>query len=178
MKDQLRRTIIIFIVVLFVVTSLGVGVWGFWAATHPQQPESSQKPDSQACSINSVVGQTATKPEAFKPPVDVTSLAISEIEPGTGQQLKTGDCVIAKYHGTLAADGKEFDGNFEKPLALQFQLGTGQVIPGWDQGLIGMRLGGTRRLVIPSELAYGPQAQGSIPANADLVFVVKVIEVK
>lgn len=178
MKERMRRAFIIFIVILFAVTSLGVGIWGFWAATHPQQPDNSQNADSQACPISSVPGEAASKPEAFKPPADITSLAINDLEAGSGQKLKPGDCITVKYLGTLAADGKEFDGNFDKPLALQFPLGKGQVITGWDQGLIGMKVGGTRRLVIPSELAYGNQAQGPIPANADLVFVVKVIEAK
>ncbi len=58
-----------------------------------------------------------------------------------------------------------FDENFTKKTLFQFQLGQGQVIPGWDQGLEGMKVGGTRRLVIPSNLAYGAEAPGSIPAN-------------
>ena len=70
-----------------------------------------------------------------------------------------------KYYGTLASDGTMFDENFTKKTLFQFQLGQGQVIPGWDQGLVGMKVGETRRLVIPSSLAYGPQAQGSIPAK-------------
>ena len=74
--------------------------------------------------------------------------------------------------------GDEFDENFTTDGGLVFKVGTGNVIPGWDQGVPGMKVGGTRRLVIPSDLAYGENGSGSIPANADLVFVVKVLEIK
>jgi peptidylprolyl isomerase len=83
-----------------------------------------------------------------------------------------------KYYGTLASSGKVFDENYDKSTALQLQLGKGQVIPGWDQGLVGMKAGGVRRLVIPAELAYGATGQGDIPANATLVFLVKLVAIK
>jgi FKBP-type peptidyl-prolyl cis-trans isomerase len=85
--------------------------------------------------------------------------------------------VQVKYFGTLAKDGTVFDENFDKPTAIHFILGQGQVIQGWDQGLVGVKIGSTVRLVLPSELAYGSQAAGSIPANSDLVFVTKVLGV-
>ena len=83
-----------------------------------------------------------------------------------------------KYYGTLAADGTLFDENFTKDTAFTFALGSGQVIQGWDKGLEGVKVGGTRRLVIPSNLAYGEAGQGAIPANADLVFVVKLLRIQ
>lgn len=116
-------------------------------------------------------------PDTFKPEGDVTKLETTDTDPGTGATLKSGDCVQVKYYGTLAKDGTVFDENFDKPTGFQFPLGGGQVIQGWDQGLVGAKVGGTRRVVIPSELAYGDQATGSIPANSDLVFIVKVLGV-
>jgi FKBP-type peptidyl-prolyl cis-trans isomerase len=83
-----------------------------------------------------------------------------------------------KYYGTLASSGTVFDQNFDKPLALQFTLGKGDVIKGWDEGLVGIKTGGTRRIVIPADKGYGAQAAGSIPANSDLVFVVKLESIK
>jgi FKBP-type peptidyl-prolyl cis-trans isomerase len=83
-----------------------------------------------------------------------------------------------KYQGNLASDGTVFDENYTKSQALQFSLGAGQVITGWDQGLVGMQVGGTRRLVIPSDLGYGAGGSGAIPANATLVFTVKLLEIK
>ena len=83
-----------------------------------------------------------------------------------------------KYYGTLASDGTLFDENYTKDTSFSFKLGAGQVIQGWDKGLLGMKVGGERRLVIPSELAYGESGQGAIPANADLVFVVKLLRIQ
>lgn len=179
MGDSLRRGFIIFMVVLFLVTSLGIGVWGFIEATRQDNSAKNPTDDSTACAFESVPGaETLPVPEPFKPGKDVTALEISDIEVGSGAEAKSGSCVTTKYHGTLASDGTKFDGDFDQPEAIKFPLGKGSVIAGWDQGLVGMRVGGTRRLVIPSEMAYGPQAQGAIPANADLVFVVKLLAVE
>ncbi len=125
-----------------------------------------------------VTNETLPAPEVYKPDGKVTTLQSTDIEAGSGEAAKTGDCLQMKYYGTLASDGTMFDENFTKKTLFQFQLGQGQVIPGWDQGLVGMKVGETRRLVIPSSLAYGPQAQGSIPADSDLVFVVKLVAIK
>lgn len=125
----------------------------------------------------SIAAAALPLPEAFKPDGAVKSLDKTDLEAGTGATLKSGDCVQVKYYGTLAKDGAVFDENFDKPTGFQFQLGKGQVIQGWDQGLAGAKVGATRRLVIPASLGYGAQAAGSIPANSDLVFVVKILKV-
>ncbi len=117
-------------------------------------------------------------PEVFKPEGDVTELQSTDLTPGTGEAAKAGDTLVMKYYGTLAADGTLFDENFTKDTAFTFALGSGQVIQGWDKGLEGVKVGGTRRLVIPSNLAYGEAGQGAIPANADLVFVVKLLRIQ
>ena len=116
-------------------------------------------------------------PETFKPAGDVKTLESTDLEAGTGATVKAGDCLQVKYYGTLAKDGTVFDENFDKPTGFQFPLGGGSVIQGWDKGLVGAKVGATRRLVIPSDLAYGNQANSSIPANSDLVFVVKILGV-
>jgi peptidylprolyl isomerase len=136
-----------------------------------------QTQNSNCQSSASVSAAALPLPEAFKPEGDVTKLETTDLDAGSGATLKQGDCVQVKYYGTLAKDGTVFDENFDKPTGFQFPLGGGQVIPGWDQGLVGAKVGATRRLVIPSELAYRDQAAGSIPANSDLVFVVKVLGV-
>lgn len=125
----------------------------------------------------SIAADSLAVPEIFKPEGDVKVLEATDLEAGTGAKLKSGDCVQVKYYGTLAKDGTVFDENFDKPTGFQFQLGKGNVIPGWDQGLVGAKVGTTLRLVIPSDLAYGDQSNGSIPANSDLVFVVKILKV-
>ncbi len=135
--------------------------------------------DAETCAIDSLSGQpTLPAPEVFKPSGDVTALATTDIEVGTGDTVKAGDCLVVKYYGTLATSGEKFDENFTTDGGLIFKIGAGSVIPGWDQGVPGMKVGGVRRLVLPSDLAYGESGSGAIPANADLVFVVKVLEIK
>lgn len=118
-------------------------------------------------------------PTAYLPTEPVTSLQQTDLTVGSGQAAKDGDCLVVKYYGTLASNGKEFDQDFTETSGFAFQLGKGQVIAGWDQGLVGMKVGGTRRLVIPASLAYGSQSPSSaIPANSDLVFVVKLLRIQ
>ena len=142
--------------------------------TTPQQTATAQ------CDINTpVTAAILPAPAVYKSTGSVSSLTTTDLENGTGATSKNGDCLVMKYQGSLATDGTVFDQDYSKPQALQFTLGAGEVIKGWDQGLVGMKVGGTRRLVIPSSLGYGATGSPpSIPANADLVFVVKLISIK
>lgn len=94
---------------------------------------------------------------------------------GTGAGAQPGDTVSVNYTGKLA-DGTVFDTSVGK-APFQFTLGAGQVIPGWDQGLVGMQVGGKRLLIIPPELAYGAQGIGPIPPNATLTFEVEMLKI-
>ena len=96
---------------------------------------------------------------------------------GTGQEAKAGDTVIVNYTGTFD-DGKKFDSSYDYGQTFSFPLGAGRVIQGWDLGIPGMKVGGTRQLTIPSELAYGPQGYGSIPPNATLHFKVELVGIE
>ncbi len=130
------------------------------------------------CMIASVAGTAEAAPEVYKPDGDVTALQTTDLTTGSGKEAKSGSCIEVKYYGTLASDGTMFDEDFTQANNLKFTLGQRQVIPGWDQGVVGMKEGGVRRLVIPSDLAYGESGNGpKIPANADLVFVVKLVKV-
>lgn len=160
---------------LFIVTSLGVGIYGFIQFTKPSDEPAPEEVAS--CEIGQVPGEQLPEPEAYKLDKDINRLEIQDLEEGTGAAAAKGDCLTVKYHGTLA-NGEKFDGNFDQPLALKLPIGVGQVIPGWDTGVIGMKAGGTRRLLIPSNLAYGPQGNQGIPPNSDLVFTVKLISVQ
>lgn len=92
---------------------------------------------------------------------------------GTGDEVVVGDVLTVEYTGKLQ-DGTVFDTSVgKKPI--QFVLGAGQVIPGWDQGLMGMKVGGKRLLVVPPDLAYGADGYGSIPGNATLIFEVTLL---
>ena len=113
-----------------------------------------------------------------KPMADVKELQKTDIKVGSGKEAKAGDTVTVHYRGTLT-DGTKFDASYDRNQPLDFTLGTGRVIQGWDQGVAGMKEGGKRKLVIPGDLAYGPNPPpGSpIPPNATLVFEVELLKV-
>lgn len=95
---------------------------------------------------------------------------------GTGAAAKVGDTVQVDYTGWLA-DGTKFDSSLDRGQPLSFTIGAGQVIKGWDEGLVGMQVGGTRKLIIPPDLAYGANANGPIPANSTLTFEVQLLAI-
>jgi peptidylprolyl isomerase len=99
-----------------------------------------------------------------------SGLYYRDIRVGTGATLAAGSAVTAKYSGALA-NGTVFDAGTYGP----FTLGAGKVIQGWDEGLVGMKVGGSRQLIVPSSLGYGPTGSGPIPPNAVLVFTVEPI---
>jgi peptidylprolyl isomerase len=105
-------------------------------------------------------------------------LVIEDIEKGTGPEAKAGDEVSVEYVGVSFKDGKEFDSSWSRNEPFPFQLGAGMVIPGWDKGIEGMKVGGRRELVIPPNLAYGPAGQPpAIGPNETLVFVVDLLAI-
>lgn len=125
------------------------------------------------------------KPAPAKPPgapssqgPAPTSLITTDIRPGSGTSAQAGDALKVEYVGTLL-DGTEFDSSWSRQAdPFSFTLGQGAVIKGWDQGLVGMQVGGQRLLTIPPDLAYGAQGQGGrIPPNATLVFIVDLLQV-
>ena len=97
-----------------------------------------------------------------------------DITVGTGTTLAAGQAVTVHYVGAFA-NGQVFDSNQAPSAPFPFTLGAGRVIPGWDRGLVGMKVGGRRQLVIPPELAYGPNDYGPIPGNSVLVFTVDAV---
>ncbi len=104
-------------------------------------------------------------------------LEIRDIEVGTGKETQRGALLHVHYDGYLT-DGTKFDSSRDKGKPFQFVFGTGRVIKGWDQGLVGMKVGGKRELKVPSNLAYGEREIGDIiPPHSDLVFQVELLEV-
>jgi peptidylprolyl isomerase len=101
-----------------------------------------------------------------------------DLEPGQGEAVKAGDVVEVRYVGKLKADGKQFDSNYGGKPPLRFEVGARTVVAGFDDGVLGMKPGGKRKLYIPAALGYGARATGSIPANSDLVFEVELIGIK
>ena len=106
-----------------------------------------------------------------------TTLGLTETSVGTGAVAVVGSHVYVQYTGKLV-DGTVFDSSIPRGQPIDFTLGQGQVIPGWEQGILGMKVGGKRHLVIPPGLAYGAQAVGPIPANSTLIFDVELVDVK
>ena len=103
-------------------------------------------------------------------------LEAKDLIAGTGAEAKPGQTVSVNYVGVLFKGGKEFDASWKRNEPFSFALGKGAVIPGWDQGVAGMKVGGRRELVIPSALAYGVKGSPpSIPPNAPLVFVIDLL---
>jgi FKBP-type peptidyl-prolyl cis-trans isomerase len=104
-------------------------------------------------------------------------LQMQDLTVGTGQEVKSGDTVTVNYLGTLE-NGTKFDSSYDRNQSFTTQIGVGQVIKGWDEGIVGMKVGGKRKLIIPPSLGYGNQAAGSIPPNSTLVFEVELLSVK
>ena len=125
------------------------------------------------------MSQDRTKPEidfpGDEPPAD---LVIEDLIEGTGDAATAGQTVTAHYVGVAHSTGGEFDASWNRGEPLDFRLGVGQVIKGWDQGIEGMRVGGRRRLTIPPHLAYGDRgAGGAIAPGETLIFVVDLVDV-
>ncbi|MFF7730268.1 FKBP-type peptidyl-prolyl cis-trans isomerase [Streptomyces sp. NPDC008001] len=108
-----------------------------------------------------------------------TDLEITEVWEGDGAVAKAGDFVKVHYVGVAFSTGEEFDASWNRGNPLEFKLGAGQVIPGWDQGIQGMKVGGRRKLVIPAHLAYGDRGAGGgvIAPGETLIFVCDLIAV-
>ena len=126
--------------------------------------------------IVGVIVYLAVRDDGGKP--EVTELVTADVVEGTGEAAQAGDTLSVYYTGWLYDGDTEFDSN-AGGNPFEFTLGAGKVIKGWDQGLLGMKVGGTRRLTIPADLAYGAAGYGSkIPPNAALVFEVQMVAIE
>ncbi|MEZ0094716.1 FKBP-type peptidyl-prolyl cis-trans isomerase [Streptacidiphilus sp. EB129] len=125
-------------------------------------------------SVDATAGKAATFtiPAAARTP---KALQTGVLIKGTGQKVLAGETIVVQYTGATLADGKVFDSSWKDAGAFATVIGQGQVIPGWDQGLVGQTVGSRVLLSIPSALAYGAQGTQGIPANAPLVFVVDIL---
>lgn len=165
----------------FLFTTVGVSV----ALIVQVVQEGRQQEPTQTTTDIDTNSQEQSKPTALKgnemdgftPVAKIEKLETQDLVPGTGAEVKAGDTVRVDYVGVLAADGKVFDSSFDHGKQISFSLA--QVIPGWSEGMVGMKEGGKRRLFIPADKAYGanPPQGSNIPANADLVFDVTLHKV-
>jgi peptidylprolyl isomerase len=147
------------------------------AATAPDQ----QKPDAQQPAAPPAPQQLppgtdpalGTKPTVTKGDGALTKLVVTPLVAGNGQPVKAGQTLTVNYVGVSYTTGKQFDSSWEKGGPANFPIGTGNVIPGWDQGLVGVKVGSRVQLDIPADLAYGDQGSGDV--SGPLRFVVDVL---
>ncbi len=105
-----------------------------------------------------------------------SELQITDVQVGDGKEVVKGALITTHYTGTLA-DGSVFDSSHQRGKPFQCVIGTGRVIKGWDQGLMGMKVGGKRTLFVPAHLGYGERTMGAIPPGSDLRFEIELLEV-
>lgn len=138
--------------------------------------ESGRKTVKTAVTSSAPAPAGKSEPTASQPAAD--NLQITELAAGNGTAAEKGKSVTVHYRGTLA-DGTEFDSSRKHGKPFTFRLGAGDVIPGWDEGVQGMKIGGKRKLVVPPRMAYGSEGvPGAIPGNATLTFEVELLDVK
>ena len=163
------RIVALVLAVLFFVFSFSLSFLVIWQLF---------KDNKEAKSVNNPTGSNlndqatlkGTQLGNFTPVAQVDSLQITDLVPGEGQEVKAGDSVTVDYTGAVAATGVIFESSLDKGQAASFPLSG--VIQGWQEGIPGMKIGGTRRLLIPAALAYGdsPREGSGIPPGAALVF--------
>jgi hypothetical protein len=138
-------------------------------------PAGTQTPTGELYSIG-VLDTSPPTPSANAITTD-SGLVYEDLKVGDGAVAKNGDTVSVNYTGWLQ-DGTKFDSSLDRGQSFDFTLGARQVIAGWDEGVVGMRVNGTRLLVIPPSLGYGSTANGPIPANSTLIFEVQLVAIQ
>jgi peptidylprolyl isomerase len=185
--DRNRNLIIIVVVALVAAVALGLV---FKGASSPTPPPP-QSLGSSAPASTPTTPTSATKPPSSgrAPPTAPTSvpsyqttssgLQWADITPGSGDSPQPGSVVVVEYSGFLQSDGSLFDSSYKRSKPFTFVIGKGNVIPGWDEGVMSMKVGGKRQLVIPAALGYGHRGSPpKIPPDATLVFDVELLDVK
>jgi peptidylprolyl isomerase len=172
----IKRTYLTALLATAAIAVAGCGSSTSTTAEIPAGPAPSAPPAPKA-STN--LKDTKTKPSiptpTGKPP---TKLVVKDIVQGKGRAAKKGDQLSVQYVGVTFSTGQEFDASWDRGSPLPVQLGKGMVIKGWDQGLVGIKPGGRRELIIPANLAYGAQGQPpTIGPNEPLVFIVDALSV-
>lgn len=166
------------IVIWIIAIVLTVGTLGFYFVIIMQNNKKPTAVDQSQTSQtnNEPTEELKVDPSAYIVEGDITELKIEDVAVGSGEEVKPGDNVKVHYKGTIAQTGQKFDSSYDRGEPIEF--GLDGVIVGWQEGIPGMKVGGKRRLIIPSEMAYGAQSVAGIPANSDLVFEVELLDVK
>jgi FKBP-type peptidyl-prolyl cis-trans isomerase len=164
---------------LAVSATAALAATGCSKLTSPPSEQASPDPSASAGSTATAAaaGTAANAPAAAAAPAGSDKLVSVDEQVGTGAEAKTGDAVSVHYVGTLT-NGTEFDSSRKRNQPFKFTLGQGKVIKGWDQGVVGMKVGGKRKLTIPPSLGYGARgAPPVIPPNSTLVFEIELVSI-
>lgn len=172
MKEKLHRAVWLFLAILFIFTGVVIGAISVWQSLKTDKQNNSNQQGS-----NNVNNKLAGTPLAnFTPVAKVDTLQKIDTKEGTGPEAQANSTVVAHYTGAVASTGIIFQSSYDTGQPAEFPLSN--VIKGWQEGVPGMKVGGTRRLLIPASLAYGANPPAGIPANADLVFDITLVNVK
>lgn len=159
------------VITLLVILALGYGAMEIFDLSIISNKNSENMSEQQDSEEN-------TNPNAANLPAEITELAAQIIQEGTGEaQVQVGDKITVHYTGILT-NGTKFDSSVDRGQPFSLTIGVGQVIPGWDQGVVGMKVGEIRRLFIPAQFAYGEAGvPGTIPPNSPLIFDIQLISI-
>lgn len=166
---------IYFLVGIMVFSAIGTGILLLSQGDGTNSPNSSLDSSTNDPTQNPISVNEGDNVDRFLPSGAVTVLSTEDLVVGKGEAVAVTDNVTVHYTGWLATDGTVFDSSVQRGQPATFPLSG--VIQGWQEGIPGMQVGGKRRLVIPAELAYGPQGTGGIPPNSALVFEVELISI-
>jgi len=171
------------ILAVSVIISVSLGVYFYFQSTKQVMKDITIdiiNPTPEPTILTSQASPTPTpspvaSPTTATPTIFSNGLQIENLEVGQGTAVKSGDRISIHYLGTLT-DGTKFDSSYDRSQPFETQIGVGQVIQGWDLGVVGMKVGGKRRLTIPPALGYGERGAGAvIPPNATLIFEVELV---
>ena len=158
----MKKVLFIFLIVIVVISL------AFWVRNRELNNHLSR---------SSISGNQENKQKSQAKEFEKSGLKIEILREGKGEKVKSGDSVSVNYIGRLE-DGTKFDSSYDKGVAFNFKIGVGQVIKGWDIGILGMKVGEKRKLIIPPNLAYGTRGiPGVIPPNATLIFEVELLKI-
>ena len=186
-RQKRQRIIISVVTIVLLAGAIGFGIWQYQLYATAQASATTRLNNLHAtATARASITPTPSAGPATPPPVTAAPVKLPDglqyidIKQGTGPAAQTGSNVSVQYTGWLQSNGKKFDSSYDHGgQALPVTIGQQQVIPGWEEGLVGMKAGGTRRLIIPAALGYGAQGQPpTIPANATLIFDVTVVSVQ
>ena len=176
----MRRAAVISLLPVLVLAACGGGGKGKSTASTAAAPAATATTSATAPAQQTGAQQLGHKPKVVLPTGPLPSkLVVKDLVTGTGATAQAGDTVSVHYVGVSMVNRKQFDASWDRGQPFTFPLGGGQVIPAWDQGVVGMKVNGRRELIVPPDLGYGAQGQPpAIAPNDTLVFVIDLLRVQ